>query len=836
MNWAPPHVTIPPPDTSSDSPEPVDTVCDESPAERRHRSAVPAAAWIALLGSALILIAAAAVVASNWSAIGEGLRVAGLIAVTAALLVIAERSRVLVPTTAGIIAHAGTFLVAFTGIAAMSAFGFTWPVCLVVGGGAVIVATELQARRWRKITMHLGQVAGFATAATGIAALAGTTAGLVAMIASVGLLAAGGQRRSVGLSMLAVFSPVLTALADAGLGSGTLERAGLVGERLSWSGPIVGLLAATVIGAVSMNRKNNPLMLVAAVSPVLGAITGLSALDGSAVAWWSVPAMALIAAELGWWMMPTDRFRTHVGIAITIAATGLAGLAWLSPALVNVDLFDSGLAHPWAIPTAVTALAVALTTLRWRSADSVMTDLGITAVLAAGVGTLVALDASNAMLAVAAIAGTAGAAFLSRRLGVVAIHATAFWALVSIVDTSPTLWSLVLLAALVAIVAATRARLAAANEALGWLELGIVAAAIALAAIEIMSGHAAATALIAVSGVVLVAVLIDRRLMVWGVATIGAAGTIALAVATGSGDFDPSYTLGWAGATVTFVALWLAHRSPIMSFAAASAAVLTLATSAAWFGVTAEDVTVITMLAVAALTGLAFTMERRTPLDAAAITAGCVLLAATSFDIGASWVSGMWVVIGLQVAAYGLITRLPPVALGGWAVAFAGATSWVFTTGLDEWLLKIIEPADITVGDLWLAAASIGALLAGLTLRTVMDVNSWLAYSASLAIPGLWLTSVHLDRDVGWAVPLLLMIGIAAAGAGAWQRLAAPLVGGTALTAVGVFLATGSDLTAIPTWVWLAIGGLALLSIAVLIERNGKPGAPDLRDLVSRWN
>jgi hypothetical protein len=66
--------------------------------------------------------------------------------------------------------------------------------------------------------------------------------------------------------------------------------------------------------------------------------------------------------------------------------------------------------------------------------------------------------------------------------------------------------------------------------------------------------------------------------------------------------------------------------------------------------------------------------------------------------------------------------------------------------------------------------------------------------------------------------------------------LAAPLVGGTLLLGVTVFVASGSDLAAIPTWAWLAAGGSLLLATAVSIERAGTPGTAGLRELVGRWN
>ncbi len=828
MNWAPPTIDAPPP-------------TDESETERRGLSAVPAATWIALLGSALILFAAVAVVASNWDTIGQSFRVAGLALATGVLLVGAERTRRVVPATASIVAHVGTYLVPFVGIAVMSLFGFTWPTCLAVGGAALIVTTHVQAERWRRVTMHLAQVAGFALAATGLAALTGTTGGLIAIVGAVGLLVVGAQRRSVGLSMLAVFSPVLTALADAGIGAGTLERAGLVGERLSWSGPAVGLIAATIIGAVALQRRSNPLMLFAVASPVIGLVTGLAAIDGSDVAWWTVPALAVIAAELGWYLLPTDRFRSTIGEWITFFAGTLAVIAWFGPALVQFDLFDSGLAFPWAIPTVITGLAIALATLRWHTLDSRAVDLGIAAGLATAIATLIAFDTPSVVGSIAAVAATALAAFLSRRLGPVAIHATALWALAAIIDIDAVsvieiAGSLSLLVALVGIVVGTRARLAATNTVVGWAEMSVIACATTGAALAIVPGHGPAAALVAVTVVAVLSAMIARSLTIWAVAAIGTAGAIALDTATATIPMDATYWVGWAAAAAALTALWAIHRSPIASFAAGVAATFAGAAAIGATGVSPEDFTVMAMLATTALTGLAFTMQRRSPLDASAIAAGFLLLVTTGFPLDPVWVSGVWVVLGLQLATYGAIMRLDPLRLGGVSLAAVATASWWFTTDLNDWFLSVIEPADIRVADLWLAAASLVALVAGVTLRSTMQANSWVAYTASLVIPGLWLTSVHVDRATVWALPLLLTIGVGAAAVGAWQRLAAPLVGGTLLTAAGVFLATGSDLTNVPTWIWLALGGSTLLGTAVLIERAGKPGSAALRELVNRWN
>ena len=839
MTWAPPtydHLH----DDDSPLPTPPRGEPIETDEERRGLSAVPAAVWIALLGSTLLLTAAVAVVASNWSTIGQGARVAGLVVVTVGLLICAERLRALAPSSSSIIAHVATYLTASVGIATLSVFGVTWPGCLLAGGAVLIAATEVQSARWRRITMHLAQIAGWAMAATGAAALLGTTAGLVAMIAAVGLLAAGAQRRSASLSILAVLSPALTALADAGIGDGTLLRAGLVGERLGWSGPAVGLLAATVIGAIARHRGNNPLMLVAAASPIVGVVTGLAASDGSAVAWWSVPALALAAAELGLWFLPTDQFRSQIVELVDTMAASLAGIAWFAPAIASFELTNSDLTFPWAMPITLTAMALALSLLRWKHTDSVLADLGLASLAATAIGLAVAFDAPALVTAIVAVVATAGAAMGSRRLSPAAIHPTAFWAAVAVVvladgNRSPsTAAAVMLLAAVVGIVVAARARLA--TGWLGRLEMGGVVAGAAIAAIAIFDGAEPAIGLAVAAIVACTIVLVERRFNVWGISTIAVAAVVTLDAATATGSLDPWY---WAGLAVSSAALsvvWLVHRSPLVASAAASAAVFAIAAASSPADLPATDVIVMAMLAVTALTGLAFNFERRPALDAAAVSAGAVLLATTAFDVHPGWYSAAWLVLGMQIFVAGVSLDVRVVRWSGGLTAVAALISWWYTSGLHDWFVVVIEPADIRVADLWLAGASLAALVAGATLRSTLGANSWLAYGAALIVPGLWLTSVHIDRSTVWALPLLLTIGMVAAGLGAWHRLAAPLVGGTVLTAVGVFLATGSDLTAVPNWTWLALGGATLLGLAVLIERNGKPGAPDLKDLVSRWN
>jgi len=71
----------------------------------------------------------------------------------------------------------------------------------------------------------------------------------------------------------------------------------VIGDRLGWSGPVVGVLAATVLAITARRYRSNVVMLTAAAAPVLGAVTGLAVTTAPAQLWWSIPALAVMATE-----------------------------------------------------------------------------------------------------------------------------------------------------------------------------------------------------------------------------------------------------------------------------------------------------------------------------------------------------------------------------------------------------------------------------------------------------------------------------------------------------------------------------------------------------------
>ncbi|MEZ5297918.1 MAG: hypothetical protein R2697_17075 [Ilumatobacteraceae bacterium] len=249
MNWPAPEL-LPPPEAPVVEP-------DEGEDDRRARSGLPAATWIALLGGALVLVAAASVVVSSWDAIGRSVRVLGLAWATAACSWAPSdsdgsprRRRTSSPTS-------GRRWSAVWGLRSCPCSASPGPAVSSpaapprspprpgrsIGGGSNSSASSRWPRSpWRRSALRPST---------------GTTGGVIAALAALVWLLFGAERRPAALAIVAVSTPTLTALADAGIGAGTFARAGLVGERLGWSGPVVGLLSSMVLAVVARRRRGD---------------------------------------------------------------------------------------------------------------------------------------------------------------------------------------------------------------------------------------------------------------------------------------------------------------------------------------------------------------------------------------------------------------------------------------------------------------------------------------------------------------------------------------------------------------------------------------------------
>jgi hypothetical protein len=258
--------------------------------------------------------------------------------------------------------------------------------------------------------------------------------------------------------------------------------------------------------------------------------------------------------------------------------------------------------------------------------------------------------------------------------------------------------------------------------------------------------------------------------------------------------------------------LWLAHL-------AAGLAVVATPFGLTAIGATSAEVAAAMLVVAVVLTGSSFVVLTSGPVASAAMTASA--LAAFVAPVGSPvLVSVAVAVLGIQIALEGLIRSRPEVARAGAAIAAAGTLSSWWTSGANDAVLDWLEPHGVTSGDLAIVALSAllvaGGAYAG---RVRAGLSSWVTIGPGLGTLAVWLVDAQLTREVGWSVPLALGLGVVAVGVGGWRRLAAPLVLGTVTIGMTIVVSAGPRLAELDSWVWLALGGLGLLAVAVLVER-----------------
>ena len=523
--------------------------------------------------------------------------------------------------------------------------------------------------------------------------------------------------------------------------------------------------------------------------------------------------------DVGAWCAAASRRTVLVDLpAGMLTAAGLAAPATV--ALLGV----ADRASAMAAPAIVAAAALAAVAMRRSQEGRTGVDLVTTAALACVVATSLAMSVPAPVTMAIALACVAWSP-VRRRSGAVAVHVPATWAAVLLVGLElPLAVTVVAWFALIGLVVGSRARAAGAAGTAGQIEMALVAVIAGYVATMCLESVAQVAFPTSVAIVVALAVLVEHRLTQWCIPMAGASVLAATAASTGSDGVDQWVWLGWLATTAAgLVAARCSHRRELWHASAASS-VFTVAVAVLGAGRTAEEVLVGAMLATVALTGLAATMARRSPLDSAAIAAGGVVVAMSVVGVGPLLTSVAWCCVGLQAFAVGVVVRQPLLRLAGATVtALAAASTW-FTSGAHAHVLDALAPYDVRGGDLWALIAVLAAFAAGAAARSATGGSSWVTYSGGLTIGTMWLTSVQIERDAAWAIPMALTFGIATAAIGAWRRLAALLVGGTAQILLTLLLATGGELAEVPTWGWLAAGGLSLLAVAVAVERNGRRG------------
>ncbi|MFI7573586.1 SCO7613 C-terminal domain-containing membrane protein [Micromonospora sp. NPDC049497] len=298
--------------------------------------------------------------------------------------------------------------------------------------------------------------------------------------------------------------------------------------------------------------------------------------------------------------------------------------------------------------------------------------------------------------------------------------------------------------------------------------------------------------------------------------TLAALG-VALVAATAAGTAGRSAGVRLAGCLVAVTAA--------TGFALAAARAAGLPPRTAAFGVLA--VAALTM-AVAALAATRLGPRTAVALDGAAQAVALVaLLLTTGSPRHAATVCVLWgAAVALRVLRPG-----EPVERRWAFVGIAGGSEL-----LGAWLLLVV--GGVTLVEAYTLPAAALALAAGLVaLRTRPGLTSWPALGPGLAaalLPSLALVLGSPDPQP-WRRLLLGVAAVATVLAGATRRWQAPVVLGTVtLTPLALHeLARSWDL--LPRWIFLALGGLALIGLAATYERRRRDLAR-LRTAIGRMD
>ena len=786
--------------------------------DARQRSARPAAAWLSVCGCTLLMVAAIIVVAGQWETIPPLARFAGLVAAASAVFAIADHFRRRMPITARVTAHFAACLAAPVGVAGAATLHQTWPVCILAGGAACLVAAEVQAVRWRAARLLWVAAAATALGLAGLAVLVHVPVGVLVGAAAVGLLAIGHQRRALGLAALAGLSPVLTALAEFRIGDGTITRIGASGAALIWAAPVTGALAATVFAIVAHRRRSLELVGMSIGSAGIGIAVGLGSAQASVVTWSCVPAVLLMMVEVVT-ASPVDSIWQRVAARIARLLTIPVAAAGTLAVMMTVVADATGGRHRWTAPLAMTAVAAIVSCARRYRDRTAVDDITSAGALGWLIATSVGAGAPALVTATVATLGLI-AVDLERRLtlrltALLAALCTIGFVLDASVRGGNAWWESAGRLIVVGLAAVSALRFALRSDDDGSSRTVLLVTIIA----GVLAGHA-------VSGHHGIAQALAFAALGTGLTRVRppfAVRAVALSTVVALIELDTHLLQDWratiAIAAAGLVGLAASRNEAWISHLGAAELVLAATMAGAVAGVGAPTIVGVLLVLGVAATGAAFVTPRFTQVDTVGLAATLLAVVVSCTGVPAQLVSLAFVAISAQIVTYGVARRNRPMTLtGSWYMAASIVSLW-WTTGFNDSVLDVLHRHDATGFDLVVLLVGAGLLTGGAMLRRASKPSSWLAYGPGLALLGTWLLATSANRHPDWATIGALSLGIGATATGGLRRLAGPIVLGTVITGSAVVIATSTQLSSLPPWAWLVAGGSLLLTIAFVIEK-----------------
>ncbi|MGV3759075.1 MAG: SCO7613 C-terminal domain-containing membrane protein, partial [Actinomycetota bacterium] len=767
----------------------------------------------------------------RWDEIPDAAKLGALVAATGACLLAGRALRPTLPASAGALVHLGAFLVPVDVAAIGVRADLDWSTMLLTQGLVTTVTFAWAARAERSVVLRWAAATSVVALAGGIGATTAAPSPLVLAVFAAAALASGHPSPALAWAGLAGAAPLLAAVDEGVLATSAMaERLGFVGPQPRALAVATGLVAAAVLAVEGRRRADQGLVLLGAGAAALGTLVSWTSADtsgdvdalGMAGAFLLVQTTAYLTRHDPFWSHPT-RVLARLGEAL--AAVSL-------PVLVAVTMLIgwSDEAQP------ALALAVAVAALGWLAGDLRRTG-GRGRVLAT-FGMALSVPAAVA-LATTSVEATAVAVFAAAVAGgLVRDHLPAEPGVVSSWPGGH----------VIAVLGALYAPAMAFPEA-SWLGVGLAAAGAALVVeaavrrtlavpsdrpgVDRAEAWGWVLALVALApgalSVGLFAEATDQLALALGLAAVAATTLAAQAdrgrTTTAGMPLGTALRLSWV-LVLSGSAGLAAREIGVVALVVAGCSVLdALRLRQPEVALGASVALPVAVAALARAAGLSL------PSSGVALTVAAAVMAGLGVQLGGRWAVPVLGAVGLSIGL-GLGLALPdPVALAD-ALVVSGGIGLAAAVHERSWP-GVYGAGAVVTGGLWLRLAEGGVsapepyllpvcallALAGARARRT-GAGSWIAYGPAVGLLGGAALLERLAGGPGWHGLVAGTVAVAAVAAGGRWRLAAPLFLGTGLLVVLVGFETLAVTAGLPTWVWLALGGSALLGAGVAMGRH----------------
>ncbi len=765
-----------------------------------------ASVWVAGVGAVLLFVSAALFVAVQWKNLPDFAKLGIILAVTASFMFGGRRLKRTLPSTGGVLFHLGAFLLPVDLAAINLRVGLPWEQLLLAEGLLGIAAFTLLNRLEESRALRIAASISVVATALGIGATTAVPAAVALGLAGAAMfLYRPGTRTALVFAAIAGYLPVLAlpltrihALPQVIVDAGLPRSADPIGAI------VAGVLSVVVLLAIGYAESRLDLVALGFGAAVTAGSTAFISASLPRTATMLAPFAAFVVVELLAYATRNDTFWGRpvrwlaIGAEIAVSWTTIAALGPIFGQVLRHPLVDPLAASRFAILGAGWTIAAYIAFERNRDGLSARVTSIAAAILA--VACVASMTASP--WPTIALLIVAGAALLERAHPLTDAVALSFLSWAVVVGASRTSVAMALAAGAALVLVRTartsgrRRRFTFVVKATTLLTIGAFAE----------SGHIGdfGAVLAFVGGAWLIAIAVDlcdgRSSLVPRIAAV-----LALSV---TGGWTPAERIALAALLVAQFAFdGVRLRAPILLYGAIIPINVAVFDAASLAGAQVPYAGVVLCIAAIVWTGL-YSIAReqwRDPFLAAAVVGTATGLVLSMADPVAYGLAA--IVCGAIVIGIGVLARTNVMSAFGGLLAITGIFSELFA-------------AHVTTAEAYVAPVVIYLLIVGLVVRRANDVSSWEAYAPTIALAGGVGLLERIVGGAGWHTVVAGCVGVLAISVGGYRRMAGPLFTGTAVLASVVIFESLAVVATVPTWGWFALGGAALLSIGIALERS----------------